>query len=217
MNRAHFYATVRTSVFGGSLAQSQVDGIEAILDGCAAEQVADQRHVAYTLATPMIETGGTYRPIVENLNYSAQGLQRTFPRYFSSVEATAYAKQPQRIANRAYANRMGNGNEASGDGWRFRGRGYCQITGHDNYAKFGRLLGVDLVGNPDLALQDDIAGKIIVVGMRDGLFTGKALRDYFTSTSSDWLNARRIINSLDRATDIAGYAKLFNAALQAAA
>lgn len=217
MDRSQFFATVRTSVFGGSLAQSQVNGIEAILDGCAAEQVADQRHVAYILATPMIETGGSYQPIVENLNYSAQGLSRTFPKYFSSVEATAYAKQPQRIANRAYANRMGNGDEASGDGWRYRGRGYCQITGKNNYAKFGLLLGVDLIGNPDLALEDGIAGKIIVVGMRDGLFTGKSLRDYFTSGSSDWVNARRIINGLDRAADIARYAKLFNAALQDAA
>ncbi|QIG70419.1 glycoside hydrolase family 19 chitinase protein [Rhizobium phage RHph_N28_2] len=214
MDRSQFFAAVRTSVFGGSLAQSQVDGIEAILDGCAAEQVADQRHVAYILATPMIETGGTYRPIVENLNYSAQGLRRTFPRYFSDAESIACAKQPQRIANRAYANRMGNGDEGSGDGWRYRGRGYCQITGLDNYAKFGRLLGADLVANPDLALQNDIAGKIIVVGMRDGLFTGKALRDYFTSGFSDWVNARRIINGLDRAGDIARYAKLFNAALQ---
>lgn len=217
MDRSQFFAAVRTSVFNGSLSQSQVEGMEAILDGCAAEQVADQRHVAYVLATPMIETGGTYQPIVENLNYSAQGLLRTFPRYFSSKDAAAYAKQPQRIANRAYANRMGNGDEASGDGWKFRGRGLCQITGHDNYAKFSRLLNIDLVGNPDLALQDAIAGKIIVVGMRDGLFTGKALRDYFTSGSSDWVQARRIINGLDRAADIAGYGKLFNAALQDAA
>jgi putative chitinase len=217
MDRSQFFATVRTTVFGGSLAQSQVQGIEAILDGCAAEQVADQRHVAYILATPMIETGGTYRPLVENLNYSAQGLRRTFPKYFSTQLADAYAKQPQKIANRAYANRMGNGDEASGDGWKFRGRSLCQITGRDNYAKFSRLLGVDLVGNPDLALQPDIAGKIIVVGMRDGLFTGKALRDYFTSSSSDWVNARRIINGLDRADDIARYGKLFNKALQDAA
>lgn len=216
MDRSQFFATVRTSVFGGSLSQSQVDGIEAILDGCAVEQIADQRHVAYVLATPMIETGGTYRPIVENLNYSADGLRRIFGKYFSAADANAYARQPERIANRAYANRMGNGPESSGDGWRFRGRGYCQITGHDNYAKFGRLLGVDLVANPDLALRPDIAGKIIVVGMRDGLFTGKALRDYFTSRSSDWVQARRIINSLDRAEDIARYGRLFNAALQAA-
>lgn len=214
MNRAHFYASARSLIFGGSLAQSQVDGMEALLEGAASMQIADQRHVAYVLATPMIETGGTYQPIVENLNYSEQGLRRTFPKYFSVADAKAYARQPQRIANRAYANRMGNGDEASGDGWKYRGRGYCQITGKNNYRRFSDLLGIDLVSNPDLALQDDSAAKIIILGMRDGLFTGKRLRDYFTATSSDWINARRIINGLDRASDIAGYAKLFNLALQ---
>ncbi|MHC2298134.1 glycoside hydrolase family 19 protein [Rhizobium mongolense] len=214
MNRAHFYASVRSLIFGGSLAQSQVDGMEALLDGAATMQIADQRHVAYVLATPMIETGGTYQPIVENLNYSEQGLRRTFPKYFSAPDAKAYARQPQRIANRAYANRMGNGDEGSGDGWLYRGRGYCQITGKNNYRRFSDLLGIDLLNNPDLALQDDIAAKIIILGMRDGLFTGKKLRDYFTATSSDWINARRIINGLDRAADIAGFAKLFNTALQ---
>lgn len=217
MDRSVFFDAVRASVFGNSLAQSQVDGIDAILDGCAAEQIADQRHVAYVLATPMIETGGTFKPIVENLNYSAQGLRATFGKYFSAADAAAYARQPERIANRAYANRMGNGPESSGDGWKYRGRGYCQITGHDNYAKFGTLLGVDLIGNPDLATRPEIAGKVIVVGMRDGLFTGHRLGEYFTAGFSDWVNARRIINGLDRAQDIARYAKLFNTALQDAA
>ncbi|NTI22055.1 hypothetical protein G6M87_09285 [Rhizobium rhizogenes] len=217
MDRAKFFATARTSVFGGALSQPQVNGIEALLDACGNLGVVDLRDVSYVLATPMIETGGTFQPIVENLNYSEQGLRNTFPKYFSPADAKAYARQPQRIANRAYANRMGNGNEASGDGWRYRGRGYCQITGRNNYVRFSTLLGVDLVTNPDLALQDDVAAKIIVTGMRDGIFTGKKLSDYFTPTSSDWINARRIINSLDRANDIAGYAKQFNAALQAAA
>lgn len=216
MDRKHFFDAIRASIFGGSLSGSQVKGIEAILDACAAYQVADQRDVAYILATPMIETGGSFVPIVENLNYSEQGLLRTFPKYFSPADAKAYARQPQRIANRAYANRMGNGDEASGLGFRYRGRGFVQITGKDNYAKFSKLLGVDLIGNPDLACNDDIAAKIIVIGMRDGLFTGKKLRDYFTPTSSDWVNARRIVNGLDRANDIAAYAKKFYAALQSA-
>jgi putative chitinase len=214
MDRSHFFASVRESVFGGSLSQTQVAGIEAILDGCAAEQISDARPVAYVLATPMIETGGSFKPIVENLNYSAQGLRNTFGKYFSAADAAAYARQPERIANRAYANRMGNGPESSGDGWRYRGRGYCQITGHDNYERFGKLLDVDLLGSPDLATRPDIAGKVIVIGMRDGLFTGHSLREYFTSGFSDWVSARKIINGLDRAKDIAGYAKLFNTALQ---
>lgn len=217
MNREAFFAGVRASVFGGALSQQQVEGMEAILDGCASAGVSDPRHIAYVLATPMIETGGSFQPIVENLNYSEQGLLRTFPKYFNASNAKAYARKPEAIANRAYGGRMGNGPEASGDGFRFRGRGFCQITGKTNYAKFSDLLGVDLVGTPDWACRDDIAGKVIVIGMRDGMFTGKKLADYFTASGSDWVNARRIINSLDRANDIAGFGRKFYAALLDAA
>ncbi|NTJ63547.1 hypothetical protein G6M50_38035 [Agrobacterium rhizogenes] len=216
MDRAKVFASVGSTMFGGHLSQSQVNGIEAILDGCDISGVTDLRQVAYILATPMIETGGSFIPISENLNYSAAGLRETFPKYFTAAQAVAYAHQPQRIANRAYANRMGNSDEASGDGWRNRGRGYCQITGHDNYAKFSKLLGVDLVSNPDLAMSDDIAAKIIVVGMRDGIFTGHKLSNYFEPDSADWVGARRIINGQDKAQQIASYAKQFYAALKAA-
>jgi putative chitinase len=80
---------------------------------------------------------GDFQAIRENLNYRAASLQKTFPKYFSTPElAEAYAKQPERIANRVYANRMGNGSESSGDGWRYCGRGLIQLTGHDNYQAF---------------------------------------------------------------------------------
>ena len=216
MDRGKFFKSVRSSVFGGSLSQGQVQGVEALLDACQTYGVTDARHVAYVLATPVIETGNTFEPIIENLNYSADGLRRTFPKYFSPADAAAYARQPQRIANHAYGNRMGNGNEASGDGWKFRGRGYCQITGKDNYTKFSRLLGIDLIGNPDLALSKSVAAKIAVVGMRDGVFTSKQLYDYF-GVGTDWINARRIINGTDRAADIATAAKAFHAAIVGAA
>jgi putative chitinase len=216
MDRAKFFASVRSTVFDGHLSDAQVNGIEAILDGCEASGVTDLRQIAYILATPMIETGGSFIPIIENLNYSATGLRSTFPKYFTAAQAQAYARQPQRIANRAYGNRMGNGPETSGDGWKFRGRGYCQITGHDNYAKFSKLLGVDLVSNPDLAMSEDIAAKIIVIGMRDGIFTGHKLSNYFEPDSADWVGARAIINGQDKAQQIASYAKQFYAALKAA-
>lgn len=216
MDRAKFFAAVRTSIFGGKLSQTQVNGMEAILDACDALGVSDNRMVAYILATPMIETGGSFVPIVENLNYSAAGLLQTFPKYFTPAQAQTYARQPQRIANRAYANRMGNGDEASGSGWKFRGRGFSQCTGHDNYAKFSKLLNVDLVGNPDLAMSDDIAAKIIVIGMRDGVFTGHKLSNYFEPDSSDWVGARYIVNGQDKAQQIANYAKSFWSALKAA-
>lgn len=84
------------------------------------------------------ETGG-FKLFSENLNYSAQGLRKTFPRYFpTDAIALQYARQPERIANRVYANRMGNGGEETGDGWRYRGRGAIQLTGHDNYSAFAQ-------------------------------------------------------------------------------
>ena len=95
------------------------------------------------------------KPVSENLNYSWQGLRRIFGRHFPTVEiAKQYHRQPERIANRAYANRMGNGNEASGDGWQFRGRGFIQITGKNNYTDLSRFAKVDYVNNPDLLLTE---------------------------------------------------------------
>lgn len=77
----------------------------------------------------------------ENLNYSADGLLRIFPKHFDVIKARQYARQPERIANRTYANRMGNGDEASGDGWRYRGRGAIQLTGKNNYREFADWVG----------------------------------------------------------------------------
>lgn len=97
-----------------------------------------------------------FRVLQENLNYSALALQRVWPRHFPTAQlAQQYARQPQRIANRAYANRMGNGAEHTGDGWRFRGRGLIQLTGRNNYAACSSaLFGSDqLLQEPDLLLQ----------------------------------------------------------------
>lgn len=85
---------------------------------------------------------GEFQAIRENLNYSAQALRSVFPKYFKTVgQAQAYARQPQKIANKVYANRMGNGPESSGDGWKFRGRGLIQITGRNNYTALAKHLG----------------------------------------------------------------------------
>jgi putative chitinase len=97
----------------------------------------------------------------EGLNYSAQGLVTTFGKYFPTLSAaTPFARNPQKIANFVYANRMGNGPPTSGDGFRFRGRGYIQITGRENYAKIGAVAGVDLIANPDAAISADHALEI---------------------------------------------------------
>lgn len=101
--------------------------------------------------------------VSENLNYSVNGLLKVFPKYFRTVEeAQLFARQPEKIANKVYANRMGNGDEASGDGWRFRGRGAIQITGHDNYVLCGRELGFDLMKQPEM-LEKPI-GAILSAG-----------------------------------------------------
>lgn len=96
----------------------------------------------------------------ENLNYSASLLLKTFPRYFDLTTSEAFARQPQRIANHVYANRLGNGDEASGDGWEFRGRGPIQLTGKSNYEAAGSALGLDLVGNPDAILAPTVGARV---------------------------------------------------------
>lgn len=98
--------------------------------------------------------------LVESCNYSPARLQAVFGKYFPSVEmACAYAGQAQKIANRVYAGRMGNGDEASGDGWRFRGRGLLQLTGRSNYRHCGAGLGLDLLANPDWLAQAEVASR----------------------------------------------------------
>lgn len=86
----------------------------------------------------------------ENLNYSAEGLLATFPTHFTEADAHQYQRKPIAIANRVYASRYGNGDEASGDGWRYRGRGLIQLTFKGNYQACGAALGMDLTANPDV-------------------------------------------------------------------
>ena len=95
------------------------------------------------------ETGG-FKLFAENLNYSANGLMKIFKKYFNNLTALAYARNPEKIANKVYGNRMGNGNEASGDGFKFRGRGALQLTGKDNYSAFDKFVPEEILANPDL-------------------------------------------------------------------
>ena len=101
------------------------------------------------------ESGG-WRTFSENLNYSAKALDAIFGKYFvrAGRDANDYARQPEKIANVVYANRMGNGDTESGDGWKYRGRGPIQLTGHDNYAAFSKDMDVDAVDNPDQVSED---------------------------------------------------------------
>jgi putative chitinase len=106
--------------------------------------------LAHFLAQCGHESGG-FRLTQENLNYSAKGLMGIFKKYFPTLAlANAYARQPQKIANRVYGNRMGNGPETSGEGFKFRGRGYIQLTGKQNYTAFDAAVEDDILANPDL-------------------------------------------------------------------
>lgn len=123
--------------------------IQMIPDTAAKFQINTPLRLAHFLAQCGHESGG-FRLTQENLNYSAKGLNGIFKKYFpTEAAAAAYARNPQKIANKVYGNRMGNGDEASGDGFKFRGRGYIQLTGKDNYTAFGKSIGEDMTANPD--------------------------------------------------------------------
>jgi len=104
--------------------------------------------MAHFLAQCAHESQGFTR-LVENLNYSANGLKATWPSRFDNATAEAFARNPEQTANKVYASRLGNGDQSSGDGWRYRGRGLIQVTGKDNYRKCGDALGLDLVKHPE--------------------------------------------------------------------
>lgn len=218
MDRAKFFAAVKTSVFGGKFTQAQVDGIDAILDACAAEGVTDGRHIAYILATPMIETGGTFVPIKESLNYSSESLVSKFSKRITAAQAKAYgrnskhAANQEAIANIIYGGAWGLknlGNTLLGDGWLYRGRGLPQLTGERLYSWAG------YAESPDAVADLKVSADIMVKAMRDGIFTTKKLSDYLNDKTTDFVNARRIVNGTDRAADIAAYAQKFYAAWKA--
>lgn len=123
--------------------------IAQIPDTAAKFNINNTLRLAHFLAQCGHESGG-FKFISENLNYSADGLGKIFGKYFHGAEADAYARKPEKIGARVYANRMGNGDEASGDGYKFRGRGYIQLTGKDNYTAFAKFIGEDTVADPDL-------------------------------------------------------------------
>jgi len=130
-------------------AELWVDPINATLDRF---KITEPNVVAAFLAQVGHESGQLYHT-EENLNYSTNRLRSVFPKYFNIDQAEEYARQPQRIANRVYANRMGNGDEASGDGWRYRGKGLIQITGKENHRRCGNALDLDLIAEPDLLIE----------------------------------------------------------------
>ena len=124
--------------------------IAQIPETAAKFNITSNLRLAHFLAQCGHESGG-FRAVQENLNYSAKGLSTTFRKYFlTEAAAGPYARNPQKIASKVYGGRMGNGPESTGDGFKFRGRGYIQLTGRDNYTRFAKFIGEDTVNNPDL-------------------------------------------------------------------
>jgi putative chitinase len=138
-----------------SVSAAALPGLQA---ACDKFEITTGARVAAFLANVGVESANL-SATVENLNYKADSLLATFPSHFTQAEAQQYAHKPEAIANRAYADRMGNGNEASGDGWLYRGRGYLMSTGKRNYVLTGVGIDMDLLHHPELLEQPDGAAK----------------------------------------------------------
>ena len=124
--------------------------IEMLPDTIAKFELNTPLRLAHFLAQAGHESGG-FKALNENLNYGAKGLRGIFGKYFpTDAKALEYERKPEKIANLVYGGRMGNGPEASGEGYKFRGRGFIQLTGKDNYVAFGKAINEDLTANPDL-------------------------------------------------------------------
>lgn len=195
-NATTFFSYLRRAPFGGRLSQGQINGISAILDAFEHFQLSDPRWLANILAQVFHETGGRMLPVRET---------------FAGSDAKAMA-----ILESAW--KSGKLGSVGTPYWRegFFGRGPIQITHLRNYQKLGKRLGVDLVANPAKALDPVIGARIAVVGMAEGLFTGKKLGDYFSTAVDDPVGARAIVNGSDKAKLIAGYHKSFVDAIAAA-
>lgn len=180
-DRDKFWAAYRQAF--GRTNQKTVNAIEFLLSQFEQAAWSIQR-ISYALATIKHETANTFLPITE---YGSKS-------YFKK-----------------YDGRKDLGNTEPGDGYRYRGRGFVQITGRKNYAKFG------IEDNPELALEPATAAKVLLRGMIQGSFTGKTLGDYIGNGKADYINARRVINGTDKASLIAGYARTFEKILNSAA
>lgn len=190
MNKEAFYDKIRP-LFGGVLAQSQVDAFEVIFNTFPDDVSIYQ--MAYAFATVFHETARTMEPITE---YGSNS-------YFNKYEpGTPIGKTL--------------GNTEPGDGAKYKGRGYVMITGRSNYQRATDELKHDFINHPEDACIPEYARPIMRRGCWEGWFTGKKFTDYIHGIEKDYYNCRRVINGTDRAGDIASYADTFEQALEAA-
>lgn len=197
MNLSVFFDEVRHSLFNGKLTSKQVSGMKFILEQWNETGFTNFQWLAYALATAFHETAFTMQPIKE-------------------IGGKAYFTRMYDIRGNRPKKARELGNLAPGDGVKYAGRGYVQLTGKTNYNRASQALGIDFVSQPDLVMEPANAAFIMFQGMKGGWFTGKGFGDYLGCGKSDYRNARRIINGTDKAATIARYAEMFAAALHEA-
>ena len=194
MNRQVFFDEIRHSLFSDRITQSQVEGINFKLAAWERSGLTDIRWLAYMLATSYHETAKTMQPIEEY----GRGKGRPYG------QKLRHDRKPYTFPDKLYY-----------------GRGDVQLTWYENYEAMGKLLGIPLLEQPELALKPDISAQIMIEGMTRGKsnrgdFTGVSLENYFNATKDDPVHARRIINGLDKANLIAGYHDKFLTAIKKA-
>lgn len=195
MDKRAFFSAIRAELFEGGLKPGQVYNIETLLDAIIAAEWPIT-HAAYALATAHHESA-RFTTLKE------MGGTEYFHRMYDMA-----GNRPKVAATL--------GNTQRGDGARFFGRGFVQLTGRTNYRKAGKHVGIDLEKDPDRAAEPTLAARILIWGMETGAYTGKANRDYLNKTPPDYIGARRIINGTDKALTIASYARAFERALKTA-
>lgn len=197
--RKVFFAEIRKTLFRGNFSQSQVNGINSLLDVwdenyTSSTSLYPLTHFAYCLATAFHETARTMQPVRETLAKSdKQAIYR--------LSRSKYTR------NKTYWHRDKRTGES------YYGRGYVQLTWKDNYEKAAKELSINCVSAPNLVMEPEIAAHILYEGCIEGWFTGKKLADYDTAKGFNWKQARRIVNGMDKADMIAAYAKEFYDAL----
>lgn len=200
MNRSIFFREVRASLFRGKINQSQVEGTEALLN-IWHDFYSDHpiEHLAYCLATSYHETGSKMQPVREG---------------FAKTDAGAIS-----AVNRLYRKGRISRNYAKPDpktGKSYFGRGHVQLTWDYNYKKMTKRLGIDFYNHPEKALEPENSAHLLFVGCLEGMYTGKSLSDYIKGHNINYRQARRVVNGMDKASLIAGYAKKFEYALDEA-